>query len=256
LGVINFLTYPKALDGELEPETRVSLGDVLRHLKEAFSACLRKADLRRVLAESMGWHGLFKAAKDYLQPALKIAAVMWLGSIVFTDELNELQQAALLLGPVYLVLHLLGAAASRHTHLLADCMGGEDAAARVLWVVSFVAFACIIPAAYFGVLPMLIVAFGVVHVLQNLWRPVIVSRFDEHSSHLQKATVLSIESQAGSLWAAVLAPVLGYAVDRVRAAGSATLGIEFWPIGVIGALVTLAFLLTSRRHAKAPEPQA
>jgi hypothetical protein len=93
----------------------------------------------------------------------------------------------------------------------------------------------------------MIAGFVVMHVMQNLWRPLLVSRFDEHSDHVRKATVLSIESQAGSLCAAVVAPVLGFAVDHVRVAGPAAPGFEFWPIGAVGAVVALGFLLTSTR---------
>jgi hypothetical protein len=93
-----------------------------------------------------------------------------------------------------------------------------------------------------------------VHVLQNLWRPVLVSRFDEHSNHMQKATVLSIESQAGSLWAAVLAPLLGYAVDCMRdLKGPST---AFWPIGAVGALIALGFIVIPPKRSPAPETQA
>jgi MFS family permease len=254
IGLVNFLTYPRVLEGDVRPGARASLGEVTRHLRETLVVCLRKAPLRRVLFESMGWHGLFKAGKDYLQPVLKVSAVLWLGNLLLTGELTEVQQAALLVGPVYLALHLAGAAASRHTHRLVARLGDEEGASRVLWVLSVVAFAAMIPAALAGVLPLLIAAFVVMHVMQNAWRPVLVSRFDEHSEHVQKATVLSIESQAGSLCAAVVAPVLGYAIDRVRATAPATPGFEFWPVGVIGAAVTLGFLLTSRRRAPRVEP--
>ncbi len=59
-----------------------------------------------------------------------------------------------------------------------------------------VLFAALVVAAYFEVLAVVIVAFLVLHVVQNLWRPILISRFDTYGSESQGATVLSIESQA------------------------------------------------------------
>ena len=247
LGIINFLGYPKALDG-VDTGKPVSLGDVAVHLRDALVVCLRKRDLRRVLLESMGWTGLFKAAKDYLQPILAITAAAWLAGGVEGPELAGARHTALLLGPVYVVLYLLGAAASRHTHRLVRTPDGEDQAARLLWVVSFFAFAVLIPATFWNVHTVMILGFVALHVTQNLWRPVLVSRFDAHSAHQQKATILSIESQAGSLCAAVAAPVIGAAIDLLKSRG-VTGGEEFWPVGVLGAVVAALFFFTAKPPA-------
>ena len=76
----------------------------------------------------------------------------------------------------------------------------------------------------------MITGFLALYILQNLWRPVLISRFDAHSSEARGATVLSIESQAKSAATMVFAPLMGAAVDFVK---SRQIGVsEFWPVAV------------------------
>jgi hypothetical protein len=204
-----------------------------------------------------------------------------------TEGLDEPQKAAVLVGPVYFVLYVLSALASRQAHrLVGACSGGadgntlraraqqegpeagrpddrdqsddtrnvspkclgEDRTARLLWAGGFVAFAAMVPAAYWDVHAALITGFVLLYVLQNLWRPVLVSRFDARGTEEQGATLLSLESQAKSVSTMIVAPLLGYAVDTVKAHG---LGGDFWPVAALGAFVSLGFFLTARRAEEA-----
>ena len=247
LGIINFLGYPRELDGEIDAGKRVSLKEVVVHLADSLRDAARKADLRRLVFESMGFEGVFKAAKDYLQPILMAAAAVWLGAFVVTEGLSKPQKTVLLASPVFFVLYLLSAAASRNAHRLVDEPGEEDRSARLLWGLDLVAYAALILAMFCGYRVPVILGFVALYVMQNFWRPVLISRFDAHSHHTKKATILSIESQAKSVSTMIVAPILGLAIDLVKARGMCPEGGEFWPIGVLGTLVALGFFLTARR---------
>ncbi len=240
LGVINFLGYPRELDGEGKGSG--SLGKVFRHLREALRVSWRGPHLRRLVLESMGFEGVFHSVKDYLQPVLQAVVVASVAVPAVMAGLTETRQTSLLVGPVYFVLYLLSAVASRQAHRVADRAGGEDRAARRLWGGTVVLFAALVVAACFEVLAVVIVAFLVLHVVQNLWRPILISRFDTYGSESQGATVLSIESQARRGATMVAAPMLGLAVDLVR---GHELGGAFWPVGALGVVVSLGFFLTA-----------
>jgi len=64
-----------------------------------------------------------------------------------------------------------------------------------------------------------------------------------HADSAQTATVLSIESQAKSLFVGIIAPVLGWSVDLAASYGE---GLRFLPIAALGMLVSGSMLLTSR----------
>jgi MFS family permease len=236
LGIVNFLGYPKELDGQTDKGA--SLLKIVQHLREALRASLARARLRAVISESMGFEGVFHAVKDYLQPILKATAIVALARLVIFADLSETQQTALLVGSVYFALHVLSGVASRQAHRVEGAAGDEDAAAHVLWGVGGIVFVGIAVAAYWEFSVILIAAFVLLHVLQNFWRPIQISRLNAHSSESQGATVLSIESQARGVATMVIAPLLGLAVDWVRLH---EFGGAFWPAGVLGGLVALVF---------------
>ena len=90
---------------------------------------------------------------------------------------------------------------------------------------------------------MTITAFVLLAVFQNFWRPILVSRVASHADSAQTATVLSIESQAKSLFVALIAPLLGWSVDL---AASYDPDLRFLPIAALGIPVSVLILLTGR----------
>jgi hypothetical protein len=91
-----------------------------------------------------------------------------------------------------------------------------------------------------------VAAFVALTVLQNFWRPILIGRVASRTDQSRMATVLSIESQAKTLFAAVIAPVLGLAVDLVTRAGGAT-ELRLAPVGLLGIAVCAGVLLTRPR---------
>lgn len=249
LNIVNFLAYPKALDGDIDG--RVSLRAVAVHLRDAVVQSLRAADLRRLMLESMGFEGVFKAVKDYLQPVLKAAAVgaVALDAAALLPQFNAMsdtQRGAVFVGVVYFALYLLSALGSRQAHRLSDACGGEDRAARVLWIGAAALYTAILVGGWFSVTTVLIAAFVLLHAAQALWRPLIISRFDRASHERQGATILSIEGQAQGLATLAFAPLLGLAIDTVMKHG---VGGAFWPAGVVGLLAAIVFVVWRERQA-------
>ncbi len=235
LGITNLLSYPSTVE---DPSRREH--HFFPHLWRTFTASVRSPVLRRLYAESMGFEGLFHAAKDYIQPIVAVALV---GTVLLDGTggsgLSVPQRNALALAPVYIVLFLLAGAASRRAHWFASRFTGNDAAAKSLWRFALLLFAVIAVGGYFSWSVVLVLAFVALHGAQNLWRPILVSRFDRHGGDWQGATLLSVESQARRLATLMLAPVMGLAVDTVQRHGW---GGEFWPIGALGAVIAGIFV--------------
>ena len=248
LNIINFAGYPPEADRT--GGGRPSPARIARHLLKTLRMCLRTATLRRLLFESMGFEGFFKASKDYLQPILRSAALPLTAAMFGGLALDKQQRAVILVGPVYFVLFILSAVAGRKAYLFVDRAGNEDRTARMLWAVAFVISALLVPATYWGVQWGMIVGFVLLYLLQNVWRPVLISRFDAYSDEKSGATVLSVESQAKSTATMIMAPLLGFAVDGVKTHDIGQ--SEFWPIAVLGAVVALGFLITARETGDHP----
>ena len=229
--IVNFFGYPAALDGDRKSE--FSLKTVTALLGKALKLSVQFPPLRRLVFEGMGFEGMFKASKDYLQPILKQTAI----AMPLLLMLDESKRAALLVAGVYFVLYFLSSFASRNSHKVTEWQGSDEGAARVLWWVNLGLYALLIPALWFNTYPAIIALFVGLAILQNFWRPGLISRFNAQSTPEMSATVLSIEAQAKSLATIVLAPSLGWLVDVVGG---------FWPVGVIGTLIALAILLVYR----------
>jgi MFS family permease len=246
LNIVNFLGYPQELNGTITKKT--SMGAIVGHLKETLVIAVKQASLRRLILESMGFEGFFKAFKDYLQPILQAAAIPLTALLFLSVKLTEEQKSVVLIGPVFFTLFVLSAVASRNAYRLVESTGHEEKTARMLWGLSAAIFSILLPSMYFGIHSVMITGFVVLYVIQNLWRPILISRFDAHSGESKGATILSIESQAKSLSTMILAPVLGLAIDLVR---DHKIGAsEFWPVGLMGLVISLSFFLTAQKVKK------
>ena len=233
LGIVNFLFYPAWLDGDRR--AGLSLAGIYRHLRGAFSRVAHTSYLRRLIAESMTFEGTFKVTKDYLQPITRQAA---LGAPLLLS-LDEATRGPVLIGVVYLLLYVLSAWASRNSHRVAQWRGDEDRGVAVVWRANLVAYGLLVPLLVMGWMGPAIALFIVLNLLQNLFRPMHVSRFATNADEHQGATILSVESQAKGLATMVLAPVLGRLVDWAAASGA---GDGFWTIGLVGALLAAVMI--------------
>jgi len=252
LNLINLGTYPKYLDGELNKATSMKV--VLEHLWSVGRQMLRRVELRRVLIESMSFEGVYKSVKDYLQPVLKQLALALPVFIALPDK----HRAAILVGAVYFALHMLSGVASRQAHRIEERWGGEEPTARRLWWAVFLVYGMLVPLLYFqgrtGTVETaaIVLAFVVLSVLQNVWRPVTVSRYDTHSDAEFSATILSVDSQAKSIFTMIAAPLLGLTVDLVSPTGVTGAAKNFWPVGLLGLLVAGSILVFRRTPQDSP----
>ncbi len=234
-GLINFLSYPKELEGQ--PSERVSIRDIAVHLWDCLRESLVIRRLRRLFVESMSFEGVYKAVESYLQPVIKNMALL----IPIFLGMGEIRRSAIMVGVVYFILYLGSAYASRNSHRLTSLAGGEERGSRLLWRLVFIIYIILVPLLFFEYYYVAVFGFVALALLQNFWRPVLISRFDEFASESRGATILSIESQAKSASTMIVAPILGVAVDFVR---NQTLGGEFWPVATIAAIISLFILLT------------
>jgi len=243
LNVANLLGYPSYLDGPRGADPKRH--GVLRTLLAAVSQSLRRRPLRRLLVESMGYDGVYASCKDYVQPLIKASCVSLPLMLALGERfaLSPSQRVAIGVGLVYFTLHLLGSAASRSSGRFADRFGGEERSARWLWLMNLLVFAVMAVGICRGLWPVAIVAFVLLAVLQNFWRPILIGRVASHADSAQTATVLSIESQAKSLFVAIVAPLLGWSVDWVA---SYRPELRFLPIAALGMFLSASILLAGR----------
>jgi len=234
LGLVNLATYPKCLDEDIDNSAKdKSPKGILRELGATCRLVVKSRSLRGLFVESMGFEGIHKTVKDYLQPMLKQAA---LALPLFLGLAGE-KRSAVLISAAYLLIYLASIVAARQAHRVQDWAGSDRAGAQRSWEINAIVYAVLLVLLLMEQYTVAIVAFVALETMQNIWRPILMSRFDTVTPPERQATVLSVESQAKSVFTMIAAPLLGLAVD--------TLG--FWPIGVLGLAVALFGVLYSRR---------
>lgn len=209
INMLNLASYPSMLNwagldrGEKRPGIRESI--------EHSIAMLRNPAARRSILNSAAFDSFFKVLKEYLQPVLKAAA---LGLPVLTALALD-RRTAVLAGSVYLVLFLLASAASRGSGGFSRrCMG-----TRRSMDISWAAGALIVVAAGLfqglGLFALTILAYVAFYFVHNLRRPLCVSLISDMVHTRVMSVGLSVESLAKTLMMALLAPLCGYAADRI-----------------------------------------
>ena len=241
IGFIALCTYPKELDGIAKENVRIA--QVFVHMWETLRDSIKIPGLRRLMIESMSFEGFFDVIKDYLQPMLKALVL----GIPLLLAYNNDQRGVLLIGAVYFFFHLGSAWSARKVHLLSDRLGGDAAASHFLWWGMSLIYLTMLPCLVWGWYLPIIGLFFLLFLMQSAWRPLIISRFDAFSPETHGTSILSVESQSQTFAKMIFAPILGFIIDLV-VKNNFHLGGSFWPIAAVGALISLAMLVSGKKY--------
>ena len=222
LDMVNVLSYPRHLDGE--QRSVASFGTLCSRsagtLRSAVAEVVRPP-VRGFLLEAVLFEAPFRVGKDYLPPLLALTVA------------NRAAATGLLAGAVYFLLFLVASFASRNAHVVVKSFPNEHRAAQSVWGVWAGLYAaltiCLLADSAVGAA----VCFGGLYTLQNVWRPLLMSRLTASCSAPLMATMLSVEMQVISLGKALLAPTLGGLVD---AAGKGDQPSAFAAVGAAGLI--------------------
>ncbi|MFO7890289.1 MAG: MFS transporter [bacterium] len=238
LEIINFLGYPDYLN--LQSHGSTNTKSIFFHLWNAFKDAFQIPKLRRLLTESMSFEGMFASVKDYIQPIIKNSMLL----LPLLIHLTEFQRTTVMVSITYLLFHIFSAWGSRKSYKISQKTGSLETAADFIWKVTFLLYMLLLLFILFKIpIPLIIIIFILLYFTQNLWRPILISRFESFAIDFKAATILSIESQAKSVSVMILAPVIGFSIDLVKPFSQ---GVEFWPIGVIGCVISGLILLRRR----------
>ncbi|MCP4379440.1 MAG: MFS transporter [bacterium] len=238
INIVNFITYPPALDGP--HAAGMKPGKMLHTMAKAMREACGNRKLRRALVEAMGFNGLHKSCKDWLGPLLRMVAIQTPLFVMMGDRKRE----TLLVGAVYIVLYLLSSYASRHADMIVRRAGSVERGSRWLWWANLATFGLLGAGILAGLGAVAIIAFVAMSMIANFWRPICVERVTRHAHQSRTATILSIESQSKTLFTAAAAPLLGWCISIMSQE------LRFLPLAILGIAVTTIILFTNKRTTK------
>lgn len=204
-------SYPAMLDGRNEKRKKESILLTFKTIIRSFYIAFKDILLLKAVNNISLYSGYYKAVKDYLQPILQALAV----SLPIMVHLNKQQRSSILIGGVYFFIFLLTSFASRHSGKLAARFSNLSKPLNYTLLIGLVIG---LLAGFFYDLGWTILAVGLyilIYLMENLRKPIGVGFFAEKVEGNILASALSVQSQVGTLWAALIAIVLGVLTDTL-----------------------------------------
>lgn len=190
--------------------------------------------LFRTLLDSSAFNALFKTMRDFIQPLIYTVGLSWILITQVTPDAN----AKVVVGLTFAIVQLVSVFATKYAYLWHKYFRSHTVLFWTWMIAAFTTLLLGVFTEHYGVL--LLALFGW-YLMQNIRKPYMVERIGTFAINERRSSVLSIESQASSLWMVVFAPVMGWIAD------SYGLGTMVITMGVF--MVVLRFLLTTKKDA-------
>lgn len=167
--------------------------------------------------------GLYTASKDFMQVMIKAAVA---GVPLFLAMTGE-RRVAVFIGLIYFILYLLSSWSSRNSSKLQNKLQSSSLALNSTMLISIgimilSGLSLIFDAEYLAVF-----LFILIFLIENIRKPIGIAAIAEEFDEAIIATTLSVQSQLASLFAAIVAPLIGFIADLYG------VGVAFSALGVI-----------------------
>ena len=211
LDLMNMLSYPKALDGDLQ---EIPFKDIFSQTKKTlhdFGGIFANRLAMRSLLNSALFGALFKSTKDYLQPILESFAL----SLPILLLVTDVQRGAVIIGVVYFFIYLATSYASRSAARFSNQFQSLGRAINQSFLLGA---GLLFVAGYATWQNLTILSIGIFllfYALRSLRRPLNVAYISDQIESRVMASGLSVEAQLMTLFSAMLAPLLGLLADHV-----------------------------------------
>ncbi|MBU4562041.1 hypothetical protein KKB17_01360, partial [bacterium] len=192
-------------------ETTISIKKFITHSIKQLKNIFANRSLRKVVVSSSLFDAIFKVLKDYIQPILK--DIILVSGIYVIASMEAATQLKIILGLIYGVMYIFSSWVSRNVYRLNLKFNSDklmDISFDILGIVFFIMFFAVKTKIILAV----IILYFFLYLLKDGRRPLVVDVFGDYMKRDERATVMSIESQVGSFFMIVLAPLFGYIADR------------------------------------------
>ncbi|MDY0103703.1 MAG: MFS transporter [Lentimicrobium sp.] len=236
--LVLMITYPKSLDGNRK---HLHKGEILQNFKSTISDFMfsfRNVGVLRAILTQAVYTGYYKAVKDYLQPVIKTFAL----SLPFFIYLGTKQRSALMIGIVFFFIYISTAYMARHSGRFAERFPNLSRPLNVTMLVGLILGGISGWFFFENFYALAVVCYSGIYLIENLRKPIGISVVADRLEKDVLATALSAESQAETLFAAMIAPLIGFAADRW--------GLGFALMSVSGLLILLMPLYSASVKSK------
>lgn len=232
LDLLLIVSYPKILDGQTSALKIKDIKLKFISVTKDFIFSFKKTYIIKAIVNLSIHSGFHKAIKDYLQPVVQTFAL----SLPFLLVLHEKQRTAVIIGIVYFIVYLLTSFASKKSGQFTEKLKSIHRALNATLYAGFI-LAFLSGIFYHQNFYFISILFYIgIYIIENVRNPVGVAFVSELYSNKILATALSANSQAKSLFAAIIAPILGFIADQYN------VGIALAVVAIFLALTSFLYL--------------
>ena len=201
--------YPRFLDGDRH---RASWRMVAEQFREVFTDLLdgiRSRKVLRIIGSLSMYSGYYKGIKDYLQAVI----ATWAIAVPILVNMTDKQRSSVMVGFVFFLVYIMSSFASRYSGRFADRYANLAIPMNISLAVGLASGILSGLFYNFELWAVSVVFFIIVYMIENVRKPVGVVYLSNGVSSSVHASVLSVDSQAQSLGAAAVAPLIGIFAD-------------------------------------------
>lgn len=209
LDLILIASYPIELNGSIAGSDQQKISKRFKAVTRDFLSTLFNRKSLKSIANLSMFTGYYKAVKDYLQPVLQSLAI----SLPLFLVWEEKQRTAIFIGVIYFFIYLLTSFSSRKSGVFSARYRYIFIPLNITLIVGFTVGLISGIFYEYELLIVAVVAYIIIYLIENLRKPIGISYITENIDNNILATVLSAESQAHALVAAILAPIIGFLAD-------------------------------------------
>ncbi len=209
LDLINLATYPSYLDGTIAKDQHSNVRISLKKIWQEFTYTFRNTIVLRAIGNQSFYTGFYKSLKDYIQAMLQTLAIASPLLLVLPDK----KRTSILIGLFYFGMFFLNAVSSRNSQKFMLLFSSQRTALNISFLLG-IGLATLSSIFYLkGHLVAAVLCFACIYFVENLRKPIGIAFVAENIPSGIMASVLSVESQAHSITAAILAPFVGWLAD-------------------------------------------
>lgn len=233
LNLLLIASYPEELNGVIV-NNKKSVRENFKNVFADFLISLKQKSTLKTIGNLSLFSGFHKAAKDYLQPILETMAL----SLPVLLYIGHKERSAILIGICFFIIHIITAISSRYSGRFAELFKNGHRPLNITLFAGLITGIAAGIALHYGFLLFAGLCFMIIYIMENLRKPIGISKLTDHIKTEALTSSLSVQSQGETIFAALLAPILGLLADHVS--------ISFSLIIVSSSLLIPALFLRSR----------
>ena len=212
IDMVLIASYPRYLEGERKVFSTELIITRFQQIIIAFIKTFKQLSFLRTLSNLSLYTGYYKAVKDYIQPLLKYFAL----SIPVFAWLSEEKKIAVVVGVLYFFIYGLTAVASRQSGKYLQLFTRAGIAMNRSILIGLAAGIITGLTFFLHFYILAILGFLAIVIIENLRKPIGIALIADLSKAEAMATILSTQSQAKSIFAALIAILLGWLADLLN----------------------------------------